>query len=261
MVRKPEMGLFHNSKNAPGETKSPTPHQPAEMSSTKEQTREERIENMDSMCVMVKGKQTYLGLNRRQWIDRFLDWDPDTSIEELAEGDFHIVELGMACACPEDDDDLESVDSEDEEKEHEYKGKMYKGKELLDLWESKADKAKQDYKEYEKANKPSAKKQKIDKSDKSDKASKSDGAGAKGAKAKTGTAWSRFLNGNRTVLGPSIYKKYCDSVERDYEIPVKFTGPDGDTVFKVLDVGKYDEKFRWAKNPEQNLAEEGVDYY
>jgi hypothetical protein len=171
------------------------------------------------------------------------------------------VELGMACACKEDDADLVSVDSDDEETLHEYKGKKYLGKELLDLWETEADQAKQDYKEYEKANKPSAKKQKTDKSDKADKANKSDGAGAKGAKAKTGTAWSRFLNGNRTVLGPSIYKKYCDSVERDWEIPVKFTGPDGDTVFKVLDVGKYDEKFRWAKNPEQNLAEEGEDYY
>ena len=32
------------------------------MSSPQEQTREEKIEEMDSMCVMVKGKQTYLGL-------------------------------------------------------------------------------------------------------------------------------------------------------------------------------------------------------
>ena len=31
-VRKPKMGFHHNSRNAPGETKSPTPHQPAEMS-------------------------------------------------------------------------------------------------------------------------------------------------------------------------------------------------------------------------------------
>ena len=37
------------------------------MSSTKEQTREEKIEEMESMCVMVKGKQTYLGLTRHQW--------------------------------------------------------------------------------------------------------------------------------------------------------------------------------------------------
>ena len=74
-------------------------------------------------------------------------------------------------------------------------------------------------------------------------------------------AWSRFLNNNRTVLGPSVYKKYCESVDRDWEIPVKFTGPDGKSLFKVLDVGKYDEKFRWAKNPEQNLAVEGEDYY
>ena len=73
--------------------------------------------------------------------------------------------------------------------------------------------------------------------------------------------WSRFIIGNRTVLGPSVYKKYCESVDRDWEIPVKFTGPDGNTIFKVLDVGKYDEKFRWAKNPEQNLAVEGEDYY
>ena len=78
---------------------------------------------------------------------------------------------------------------------------------------------------------------------------------------KTGTAWSRFLIANRTVLGPSIYKKYCDSVERDWEVPVKFTGPDGNTLFKILDVGKYDGKYRWSKNPEQNLAVEGEDYY
>ena len=172
---------------------------------------------------------------------------------------WNFVELGLACACKEDDADLVSVDSEDEETLHEYKGKKYLGRELLDLWESEADKAKQDYKEYEKANKPSAKKQKTDKSDKSDKADKadkSDGAGAKGAKAKTGTAWSRFIIGNRTVLGPSVYKKYCESVDRDWEIPVMFTGPDGASVFKVLDVGKYDEKLRWARNPrEQNLAE------
>ena len=228
------------------------------------ESREEKLKLINSLCSTTKGKQTYHGLTRRQWIDRYLDWDPDTSIEELAEGEFHIVELGLACVCKEENADLVSVDSDDEETLHEYKGKKYLGKELLDVWESEADQAKQNLKEYEKANKPSAKKQKTDKSDKADKADKadkSDGAGAKGAKAKTGTAWSRFLIGNRTVLGPSIYKKYCDSVERDWEIPVKFTGPDGKSLFKVLDVGKYDEKFRWAKNPEQNLAVEGEDYY
>eukprot|EP00966_Prymnesium_polylepis_P106902 2475492-Prymnesium_polylepis.1 len=57
---------------------------------------------MDSMCVMVKGKQTYLGLNFRQWIDRFLDFDPKTSVEELAEGDYHIVELAQSCALSRD---------------------------------------------------------------------------------------------------------------------------------------------------------------
>ena len=232
------------------------------MSSPQEQTREEKIEEMDSMCVMVKGKQTYLGLTRRQWQDRFLDWDPDTSIEELSEGDFHIVELGQACECKEEDADLVSVDSEDEETLHEYKGKKYLGKELLDLWESEADQAKQNYKKYEKTNKPSAKKQKTDKPT-SDKTDKSDGASAsaKGRKAEKGTAWSRFLLGNRTVLGPSVYKKYCKSVKRDWEVPVMFTGPDGGSLFKVLDVGKYDDKLRWARNPEQDLAEEGEDYF
>ena len=153
--------------------------------SNQEQTREEKVELMNSMCVMVKGKQTYQGLTRRQWIDRFLDWDPDTNIEELAEGDFHIVELGKACE-PGSDSDLESVDSEDEETLHEYNGKKYLGKALLDLWESEADQAKQNYKEHEKAKKPSAKRQKTDDKPKSDKTGKSDGDGAKGAKAKTG---------------------------------------------------------------------------
>ena len=59
--------------------------------------RAEKVKQMDSMCVMVKGKQTYLGLTRRQWIDRFLEVDPTTNHEELAEGDFHIVELAQAC--------------------------------------------------------------------------------------------------------------------------------------------------------------------
>ena len=40
-----------------------------------------------------------------------------------------------------------------------------------------------------------------------------------------------------------------------------FTGPDGASVFKVLDVGKYDEKLHWARNPEQNLETEGEDYF
>jgi hypothetical protein len=44
-------------------------------------------------------------------------------------------------------------------------------------------------------------------------------------------------------------------VERDWEFPVMVTAPDGSKVFKVLDVGKYDEKLRWARNPEQDLAE------
>eukprot|EP00966_Prymnesium_polylepis_P077225 1788867-Prymnesium_polylepis.1 len=81
---------------------------------------------------MVKGKQTYLGNTRRQWIDRSLEWDPDTNIEELAEGDFHIVELAQACECKENDADLVSVNSEDEQTLHDYKGKKYLGKELLD---------------------------------------------------------------------------------------------------------------------------------
>ena len=112
----------------------------------------------------------------------------------------------------------------------------------------------------EKANKSSAKKQKTDKP-KSDKTDKSDGASAKGRKAEKGTAWSRFLVGNRTVLGPSVYKKYCESVDRDYEVPVMFAAPDGSKVSKVLDVGKYDDKLRWARNPEQDLAVEGEDYF
>eukprot|EP00966_Prymnesium_polylepis_P242283 5603289-Prymnesium_polylepis.1 len=66
---------------------------------------------------MVKGKQTYLGLTRRQWIDRFLTWDPDTNVEELAKGDYHVVELAQACEMEDDDDGVE-VDSEDEETLH-----------------------------------------------------------------------------------------------------------------------------------------------
>ena len=41
------------------------------------------------------------------------------------------------------------------------RGKMYKGKQLLDLWCSEADQAKENFKAYEKSKKP-AKKQKTD---------------------------------------------------------------------------------------------------
>ena len=236
----------------------------------KEMTREEKIVYMDSLCLKVKGKQTYQGLTRKQWQNRYLDWDPDQDIEELSDPSYHIVELAQLCESKEKDADLVSVNSEDDKTWHEYKGKKYLAKDLLDLWEFEADEAKQNFKEHEKNNRP-AKKQKTDKSDKSDesdkadKADKSDGAGAKGAKAKAGNVWSRFINGNRTVIGPSIYKKFCEETNppRDWELPVKFTSAsDGTTIFKVLDKGKHETKYRWARNPEQNLANgDGEDYY
>ena len=56
------------------------------------------------------------------------------------------------------------------------------------------------------------------------------------------------------ATGPSVYKKFCESVDRDWEVPVMFTGPDGATVFKVLDVGKYDEKQKELATPEGQLG-------
>eukprot|EP00966_Prymnesium_polylepis_P051591 1194134-Prymnesium_polylepis.1 len=82
---------------------------------TEQQKREEKVKVMDSMCVMAKGKQTYLGLTRRQWTDRVLEVGASISTEELAEDDFHIVEFGQVCEPGSDSDDLESIDSEDEE--------------------------------------------------------------------------------------------------------------------------------------------------
>lgn len=61
--------------------------------------------------------------------------------------------------------------------------------------------------------------------------------------------------GNRIVLGPTIYKNYCDRVGRDWRVPVRFTDvQNGTPVFKVLVVG-FDERIRWALNPDQDLAE------
>ena len=58
------------------------------------------------------------------------------------------MEIAQACEPGSDSEDLESIDSEDEEKEHEYNGHVYKGKELLDMWESEADEAMQTFKAY-----------------------------------------------------------------------------------------------------------------
>ena len=46
---------------------------------TEQQQREAKVENMNKQCVMKKGKPTYHGLTRRQWIDRLLEVDPTTS--------------------------------------------------------------------------------------------------------------------------------------------------------------------------------------
>ena len=40
-----------------------------------------------------------------------------------------------------------------------------------------------------------------------------------------------------------------------------FSAPDGSKVFKVLELSRYDNKLRWAKNPQQNLETEGEDYF
>ena len=40
-----------------------------------------------------------------------------------------------------------------------------------------------------------------------------------------------------------------------------FTSSDNTPIFKVLDGSKYDDKLRWAKNPDQNLETEGEDYF
>ena len=238
-----------------------------------QQQRAANIKEMDSMCDMVKGQLTYLDLTRRQWIDRILGCEPDTDVKELYEGDYHIVELGRACHADSDDDDLVSVSSGDEETEHEYKGNKYTSKQLFAVWEAEAAESKKAYKALEKANKSPAKKQKTNnpKSKKTDTTDKGDDTSAdkgddtcakgKGAKAKMGTVWTRFIVSNRTVLGPTSYKKFCENVEREWEIPVRFTATDGSTVFKVLDVTKYDNKLRWAKNPKQDLAKEGEDYF
>ena len=214
-----------------------------------EQLREEKMKEMDAKCIMKKGKLTYMDLTRKQWIDRLLQVDPDLKPEEIKD-DYHIYEIAQACE-PGSDSELESIDSEDEEKEIEYKGRKYKGRELLVLFENEADEAQQKYKEYEKSKKP-AKKQKTDKP------AKSEGAG-KGRKADKGTVWDRFLVGNRTVLGPSVYKKFCEQTGRDLFTPVKFTANDGSTIFKVMEQGQHDDKLRWAKLKEQDL-EEG-DYF
>eukprot|EP00966_Prymnesium_polylepis_P037920 879707-Prymnesium_polylepis.1 len=69
---------------------------------------DDKIRIMDSMCDTKKGYRTYLGLSYRQWIYRFLEVDLATSVEELMKGGFHIVELGKACECGSDTDDLKS---------------------------------------------------------------------------------------------------------------------------------------------------------
>ena len=56
-----------------------------------QQQREAKVSMINSMCRMKKGKQTYLDLTRRQWVDRLLESDPTVDVKEIAEGDFHIV--------------------------------------------------------------------------------------------------------------------------------------------------------------------------
>jgi hypothetical protein len=56
--------LFQVTEQAPGETNQPTPHQATDMSD--QQQRQQKIQEMDSMCTTVKNKQTYMNLTMRR---------------------------------------------------------------------------------------------------------------------------------------------------------------------------------------------------
>ena len=85
------MGLLHNDRNAPDETKSPTPHQPAEMSNSDsvnpQQEREEKVTLISSVCAMQtiedKQKQAEKLLDQAaRLISQFEDPDDSSSLLE-----------------------------------------------------------------------------------------------------------------------------------------------------------------------------------
>ena len=94
---------------------------------------DKRVQHMDSLCEMnKKGKSTFEGLSKQQWVNLLLQYQPDFRDKKKEVDALHMVEIAKILEGRDSDSDLESVDSD---KSYEYDGKKVRGSELYEIWD------------------------------------------------------------------------------------------------------------------------------
>ena len=118
---------------------------------------DKRVQHMDSLCEMnKKGKSTFEGLSKQQWVNLLLQYQPDFRDKKKEVDALHMVEIAKILEGRDSDSDLESVDSD---KSYEYDGKKVRGSELYEIWDKEYKEGKKKFNKKE-GKKPIQKKKK-----------------------------------------------------------------------------------------------------
>ena len=206
-------------------------------------------------------EEKYKGYTRKEVVTLLVNWDSTLTLEDLQDEEkltlkdlVTLYENHCKEGDDEKDDDMISIDSEDEETTHEWpkdSGDMFKGKQLLDDWQTEIE---------DKLPPPPPRKRKVkaensdvdDKIPKEETPTKQSKSGRKPSNKLD--AWQSFLFRNRSSLGAKAYKTYCEANSIDTKLPVWFNTPHG-KIFKCLDQGNYDSKPFWTKLPHTEMDE------
>ena len=188
---------------------------------------DKRVQHMDSLCEMnKKGKSTFEGLSKQQWVNLLLQYQPDFRDKKKEVDALHMVEIAKILEGRDSDSDLESVDSD---KSYEYDGKKVRGSELYEIWDKEYKEGKKKFNKKE-GKKPIQKKKK--------------------ASTKM-SAWEKFLFTNRTNLPAAKYNEHLQLEGWKLDKPVQFKNNSNQLVYKVIEFGTFDKKPKWVKHGTQ----------
>ena len=178
---------------------------------------DKHVRHMDSLCEMKKGKSTFEGLSKQQWVNLLLQYQPDFRDKKKEVDALHMVEIAKILEGRDSDSDLESVDSD---KSYEYDGKKVRGSELYEIWDKEYKEGKKKFNKKE-GKKPIQKKKK---------------------------ASTKFLFTNRTNLPAAKYNEHLQLEGWKLDKPVQFKNNSNQLVYKVIEFGTFDKKPKWVKH-------------
>ena len=191
---------------------------------------DKHVRHMDSLCEMKKGKSTFEGLTKQQWVHLLLQYQPDFREKKKEVDALHIVQIAKILEGGDSDSDLESVDSD---KSYEYHGKKVKGSELYEIWDKEYKEGKKKFNKKE-GKKPIQKKKK--------------------ASTKM-SAWDKFLFTKRTNLPAAKYNEHRELEGWKLDKPVQIKNNSNQFVYKVIEFGTFDKKPKWVKHGKQEWQE------